>query len=208
MKNISAALILFVLTISCVADKKTHKELESEVLCEILPQLTHKFMATILPSPQIPSDTFEAESFTNEDVHKYIEKQKDSVRQRAQKKNKIKIALNSFLTPLRKNDFDTIYQKEIILDRLSKRKIMKNELLVSTLDISLFDDDIFKFINAYEFITTHKLSAILTVSRICFNKEKNKAYFLLSPISCMPGTFQIIAEKKNNIWVLKDIIEN
>ena len=207
-------LFLFCITLlSCTEKEKTYEELESEVLCDVLPQLAHEFVMTKLPPPPPPEKDYEKYNYkplSTEDFIKFVENQKDSIKILANEKHKYRIGI---IDTLRGIDF-TYYKKEFpkylndfttIFDSLDYRKINKNEVKNSTLLINLYTS---KFLPHFANNHNHDEHTIVSISRVVLNKNKDKAFFNLSNGGCVPYEFKIISEKKNNKWVVKEIIEN
>ena len=134
-----------------------------------------------------------------------INKQRDSLKRLALQYHKIEIGLNTTMFSINKSEFDSIYQKEIVFASLQERKVIKSEILKSSLKIKLLDNDTIASMG--EFIFDRDISAMVSVTRVFFNKDKSKAFFKLYPFGCLPYTVEIISEKKNGKWVSKEIKE-
>jgi hypothetical protein len=193
-----------VLSSSCAPKEKTYEELEAEVLCDVLPQLAHEFIMTNLPPPPPEEKDYEKYNYkplSKEEFIEYIKIQKDSIKLLANQKHRITISIIDNLFELEKKDFKTnqnIFYRKSIIDRFIK----DNELINSTIKLELKHFDSVSKWKHFE-----ENSALIRASRVYINKHKNKAYFELYPFGSMPTNFKIISEKKNNKWVVKEIIK-
>ena len=106
---------------------------------------------------------------------------------------------------LKKTELKTDNQNIISNDSLMERKFQQNELSNSTLKINFLEND--TIANLGEFINDNEIKSLSSVSRVLFNDEKTIAIFKLYPFGCLPSSIEIVSEKKNNKWVVKEIIE-
>lgn len=188
--------------------EKTYEELEAEVLCDVLPQIIVKLISLKLPPPPPPNEDFEKpndKSLLDEEMIESINKQRDSLRKLALEYHKIEIGLNTTMFPINKSELDSIFQKYIVLDSLKEREIKNNEIVKSSLKIKLLDNDTIASMG--EFIFDRDLSAMVSVTRVFFNKDKSKAFFKLYPFGCLPYTIEVVSEKKNSKWFSKQILK-
>ena len=58
-----------------------------------------------------------------------------------------------------------------------------------------------------EFIKDPEIKALSSVTRVLFNDNKTKAFFKLYPFGCLPYSVEIVSEKVNNKWLVKEIIK-
>lgn len=210
MKRSLFVLIISICFFSCQekikAVQKTHEQYEAEVLCDVLPQIIVKFISLKLPPPPSPNEDFEKhndKSLLDEEMIESINKQRDSLRKLALEYHKIEIGLNTTMFPINKSELDSIFQKYIVLDSLKEREIKNNEIVKSSLKIKLLDNDTIASMG--EFIFDKDLSAMVSVTRVFFNKDKSRAFFKLYPFGCLPSTIEVVSEKKNGKWVSKEI---
>ena len=198
---VSIVLFLF----SCTEKEKTYEELEAEILCDVLPEVIHSFIQINLPPPPPPSlDSLEI-NFNIDSITKDIERQRDEIKKLAQEKNKIHIGLNSLMFSINKSEFRITNQRNISIDSLKERKFRSKELLNSTLKIKFVEND--TIADRGELIKDPQIKALSSVSRVLFNDKKTKAFFKLYPFGCLPYSIEIVSEKVNNKWVVKEIIE-
>ena len=198
---VSIVLFLF----SCTEKEKTYEELEAEILCDVLPEVIHSFIQINLPPPPPPSlDSLEI-NFNIDSITKDIERQRDEIKKLAQEKNKIHIGLNSLMFSINKSEFRITNQRNISIDSLKERKFRSKELLNSTLKIKFVEND--TIADRGEFIKDPQIKALSSVSRVLFNDKKTKAFFKLYPFGCLPYSIEVVSEKVNNKWVVKEIIE-
>ncbi|WP_264559854.1 hypothetical protein [Flavobacterium sp. N2270] len=200
-------LFLFCITLlSCTEKEKTYEELESEVLCDVLPQLAHEFVMTKLPPPPPPEKDYEKYNYkplSTEDFIKFVENRKDSIKILANEKHKINVGINLHMFSIKSKDFEL--RNKLKIDSLIERRYKNNELVKSTLKFKYFEPDSLRLKG--EFINDKDIAALISTSRVLFNSEMKEAYFKLYPFGCLPTKFKIISEKKNNKWVVKEIIE-
>ena len=198
---VSIVLFLF----SCNEKEKTYEELEAEILCDVLPEVIHSFIQINLPPPPPPSSDSLEINFNIDSITKDIERQRDEIKKLAQEKNKIHIGLNSLMFSINKSEFRITNQRNISIDSLKERKFRPKELLNSTLKIKFVEND--TIADRGEFIKDPQIKALSSVSRVLFNDKKTKAFFKLYPFGCLPYSIEIVSEKVNNKWVVKEIIE-
>ncbi|NHN25630.1 hypothetical protein FIA58_008065 [Flavobacterium jejuense] len=210
IKKIIFSLLLVLIFFNCQEKtkeaQKTYEQLEAAVLCDVLPQIIVKFISLKLPAPPPPNEDFEKhndKSLSDEKMIESINKQRDSLRKLALEFHKIEIGLNTTMFPINKSEFDSISQKQIVLHSLKEREIKNNEIVKSTLKIKLLENDTIASMG--EFIFDRNLSAMVSVTRVFFNKDKSKAFFKLYPFGCLPYTIEVVSEKKNGKWVSKEI---
>jgi len=208
MKKALSILTIVLFLFSCTEKEKTYEELEAEVLCDVLPQLAHEIIMTKLPPPPPPEEDYEKYNYkplSIEDFIKLREIQRDSVKLLAKKKHKINIGLNSLMFFVNKSEFKITNQRSISIDSLMERKFRPNELLNSTLKIKFVEND--TIADRGEFTKDPEIKALLSVTRVLFNDKKTKAFFKLYPFGCLPYSIEVVSEKVNNKWVVKEIIK-
>jgi hypothetical protein len=147
-------------------------------------------------------EKFNIEPLPIDDFEKIIETQKDRIKLLAKEKDKIHIGLNSLMFSTNKAEFKTINQNNIFIDSLIEREFRLNELLNSTLKIKFVENDTIAEMG--EFINDSEINALVSVTRVFFNDKKTKAFFKLYPYGCLPYSIEIVSEKLNNKWVVKD----
>ena len=205
MKKALSILSIVLFLFSCTEKEKTYEELEAEILCDVLPEVIHSFIQINLPPPPPPSlDSLEI-NFNIDSITKDIERQRDEIKKLAQEKNKIHIGLNSLMFSINKSEFRITNQRNISIDSLKERKFRSKELLNSTLKIKFVEND--TIADRGEFIKDPQIKALSSVSRVLFNDKKTKAFFKLYPFGCLPYSIEVVSEKVNNKWVVKEIIE-
>ena len=205
MKKALSVLSIVLFLFSCTEKQKSYEELEAEVLCDVLPEVIHSFIQINLPPPPPPSlDSLEI-NFNIDSITKDIERQRDEIKKLAQEKNKIHIGLNSLMFSINKSEFRITNQRNISIDSLKERKFRSKELLNSTLKIKFVEND--TIADRGEFIKDPQIKALSSVSRVLFNDKKTKAFFKLYPFGCLPYSIEVVSEKVNNKWVVKEIIE-
>ena len=205
MKKALSVLSIVLFFFSCTEKEKTYEELEAEVLCDVLPDVIHSFIQINLPPPPPPSSDSLEINFNIDSITKDIERQRDEIKKLAQEKNKIHIGLNSLMFSINKSEFRITNQRNISIDSLKERKFRSKELLNSTLKIKFVEND--TIADRGEFIKDPQIKALSSVSRVLFNDKKTKAFFKLYPFGCLPYSIEIVSEKVNNKWVVKEIIE-
>ncbi len=192
-------------TLSCTEKENTYEELEAEVLWDVLPEVIYPFIQINLPPPPPPSSDSLKFNLDNDSIIKDIKKQTDEIKKLAQEKHKIHIGLNSLMFPIKKSEFKTSNRNNISIDSLMERKFRKNELLNSTLKIKFVENDTIAVRG--EFIKDPEIKALSSVTRVLFNDNKTKAFFKLYPFGCLPYSVEIVSEKVNNKWLVKEIIK-
>ena len=208
MQKLLILSLLSLIFLSCTEKEKTYEELEAEVLCDVLPELAHEISMINLTPPPPPEEDYEKfnyEPLSIDDFEKIIETQKDTIKLLAKEKDKIHIGLNSLMFSTNKSEFKTINQNNIFIDSLREREFRLNELLNSTLKIKFVENDTIAEMG--EFINDSEISALVSVTRVFFNDKKTKAFFKLYPFGCLPYSIEIVSEKLNNKWVVKEIIK-
>ena len=205
MKKALSIITIVLFLFSCTEKQKTYEELEAEVLCDVLPDVIHSFIQINLPPPPPPSSDSLEINFNIDSITKDIERQRDEIKKLAQEKNKIHIGLNSLMFSINKSEFRITNQRNISIDSLKERKFRPKELLNSTLKIKFVEND--TIADRGEFIKDPQIKALSSVSRVLFNDKKTKAFFKLYPFGCLPYSIEIVSEKVNNKWVVKEIIE-
>ena len=205
MKKALSVLSIVLFFFSCTEKEKTYEELEAEVLCDVLPDVIHSFIQINLPPPPPPSSDSLEINFNIDSITKDIERQRDEIKKLAQEKNKIHIGLNSLMFSINKSEFRITNQRNISIDSLKERKFRPKELLNSTLKIKFVEND--TIADRGEFIKDPQIKALSSVSRVLFNDKKTKAFFKLYPFGCLPYSIEVVSEKVNNKWVVKEIIE-
>ena len=205
MKKALSIITIVLFLFSCTEKQKTYEELEAEVLCDVLPDVIHSFIQINLPPPPPPSSDSLEINFNIDSITKDIERQRDEIKKLAQEKNKIHIGLNSLMFSINKSEFRITNQRNISIDSLKERKFRSKELLNSTLKIKFVEND--TIADRGEFIKDPQIKALSSVSRVLFNDKKTKAFFKLYPFGCLPYSIEIVSEKVNNKWVVKEIIE-
>ena len=205
MKKALSVLSIVLFLFSCTEKQKSYEELEAEVLCDVLPDVIHSFIQINLPPPPPPSSDSLEINFNIDSITKDIERQRDEIKKLAQEKNKIHIGLNSLMFSINKSEFRITNQRNISIDSLKERKFRSKELLNSTLKIKFVEND--TIADRGEFIKDPQIKALSSVSRVLFNDKKTKAFFKLYPFGCLPYSIEVVSEKVNNKWVVKEIIE-
>jgi len=197
-------LVLIFTLFSC--KEKTYEELEAEVLCDILPQLAHEIIMTKLPPPPPPEEDYEKynyKPFSTEDFIKLKEIQKDSIKLLAKEKHKLVIGLNYNLLTINIKDFK--FKNKFKLVKLTQRRLKDDELEKSKVKFKYFEPDSVRLRG--EFINDEDISSLISTSRVLFNLGNNESFFELYPFGCMPYKIVIISKKKNNKWIVKEIIK-
>ncbi len=208
MKKALSIITIVLFLFACNEKEKTYEELEAEVLCDVLPQLAHEIIMTKLPPPPPPEEDYEKYNYkplSIEDFIKFREIQRDSVKLLAKKKYKIHIGLNSLMFFVNKSEFKITNQRMISIDSLMERKFRPNELLNSTLKIKFVEND--TIAERGEFINDSEIEALSSITRVLFNDKKTKAFFKLYPFSCSPRSIEVVSEKVNDKWLVKEIIK-
>ncbi len=205
MKKALSIITIVLFFFSCTEKEKTYEELEAEVLCDVLPEVIYPFIQINLPPPPPPSSDSLKFNLDNDSIIKYIKNQTDEIKKLAQEKHKIHIGLNSLMFPIKKSEFKTSNRNNIFIDSLMERKFRKNELLNSTLKIKFVEND--TIADRGEFIKDPEIKALSSVTRVLFNDNKTKAFFKLYPFGCLPYSVEIVSEKVNNKWLVKEIIK-
>lgn len=211
MRKIVLLFLFSITLLSCTEKEKTYEELEAEVLCDVLPQLAHEFVMTKLPPPPPPNLNLSQKELDEKfgenkyltDLIEYREKQKDSIKILANEKHKINVGINLHMFSIKSKDFEL--RNKLKIDSLIERRYRNNELVKSTLKFKYFEPDSLRLKG--EFINDKDIASLISTSRVLFNQEMKEAYFKLYPFGCFPTSFKIISEKKNNKWIVKEIIE-
>lgn len=205
MQKLFILTFFFIFLLSCTEKEKNYDELEAELLCDVLPEVIHSFIQINLPPPPPPSSDSLEINLNIDSITKDIERQRDEIKKLAQEKNKIHIGLNSLMFSVNKSEFKNRFQNIISVDSLMERKFRQKELLNSTLKIKFIENDMIAVRG--EFINDSEIKALSSVTRVLFNDKKTKAFFKLYPFGCLPYSIEIVSEKVNNKWVVKEIIE-
>ena len=205
MRKLILLTLFSLILISCKEKQKTYEALEVEVLCDVLPEVIRPFIQIDLPPPPPPSSDSLKIDLNNDSIIKDIEKQRAEIKKLIQQKHKVQIGLNSLMFSLKKTELKTYNQNIISVDSLIERKFQQNELSNSTLKINFVENDTIASLG--EFINDRENKALSSVTRVLFNDEKTIAIFKLYPFGCLPYSIEIISEKVNNKWVVKEIIK-
>ncbi len=205
MKKALSIITIVLFFFSCSEKEKTYEALEVEVLCDVLPEVIRPFIQIDLPPPPPPSSDSLKIDLNNDSIIKDIEKQRAEIKKLIQQKHKVQIGLNSLMFSLKKTELKTYNQNIISVDSLIERKFQQNELSNSTLKINFVENDTIASLG--EFINDRENKALSSVTRVLFNDEKTIAIFKLYPFGCLPYSIEIISEKVNNKWVVKEIIK-
>jgi hypothetical protein len=205
MRKLILLTLFSLILISCTEKEKTYEALEAEVLCDVLPEVILPLIQIDSSPPPLPSSDSLKINLDNDSIIKDIERKRDEIKKLVQQKYKIQIGLNSKMFSLKKTELKTNNQNIISDDSLMERKFQQNELSNSTLKIKFLEND--TITNLGEFINDNEIKSLSSVSRVLFNDEKTIAIFKLYPFGCLPSSIEIVSEKKNNKWVVKEIIE-
>ncbi|MCO6161786.1 hypothetical protein [Flavobacterium sp. NRK F7] len=213
MRKGTFILILSLFFINCKENTKTidktYEQLEAEVLCDVLPEIIPPFIQLDLVPPQPQSSDLLNkidETFSEDDsIVINLKSKLEYIKKLAKEKNKIYIGLNSLMFSINKSEFNCLNQNQIMFDSIKERKIRNNEIVKSTLKIKLLDNDTIASMG--EFILDRNLTAMISTTRVLFNKTKSKAYFKLHPFGCLPYSIEVMAEKINNKWTVKEIVK-
>jgi hypothetical protein len=204
MKKLLFLVLIFSL-FSC--KEKSYEELEAEVLCDVLPQLAHEIILPKLPPPPPPEEDYEKynyEPLSTQDFIKLIEIQKDSIKLLAKEKHKLVIGINYNLFSINSKNLE--FKNKFIIDTLTQRRLKNKELEKSKVKFKYFEPDSVRLKG--EFINDEDISSLISTSRVLFNSAKNQSFFELYPFGCMPYKIVIISKRKNNKWILKEIIKD
>lgn len=205
MRKLILLILFSLILISCTKKEKTYEALEAEVLCDVLPEVIRPFIQIDLPPPPPPSLDSLKINLNNDSITKDIERQRAEIKKLIQEKHKIQIGLNSLMFSLKKTELKTNNQNIISVDSLMERNFQQNELSNSTLKINFVENDTIASLG--EFINDRENKALSSVTRVLFNNEKTIAIFKLYPFGCLPYSIEIVSEKVNNKWVVKEIIK-
>jgi hypothetical protein len=212
MKKALSIITIVLFLFSCTEKQKTYEELEAEVLCDVLPEVIPEIGSLFIPPPPPPPDSLQNENYkisSDEEFLKLVNEEKEKIKKLAKQKNKYRIGI---IDTLRGIDF-TYYKNEFpkhfndfkpIFDSLEFRQVNKNEVKNSTLLINLYGS---KFLPNITSNHNHDEHTIVSISRVVINRNKDKAFFDLTNGGCIPDAFKIISIKKNNKWILKEIIK-
>lgn len=212
MKKALSIITIVLFFFSCSEKEKSYEELEAEVLCDVLPEVIPEIGGEFIPLPPPPPDSLQNENykiFSDEEFLKLVNEEKEKIKKLAKQKNKYRIGI---IDNLRGIDF-TYYKNEFpkhfndfkpIFDSLEFRQVNKNEVKNSTLLINLYGS---KFLPNITSNHNHDEHTIVSISRVVINRNKDKAFFDLTNGGCIPDAFKIISIKKNNKWILKEIIK-
>ena len=209
MKKALSILSIVLFLFSCTEKEKTYEELEAEVLCDVLPEVIPPFISISLlppPPPSLSSSNKIDETFSVDDsIIVNLKSRMENVKKLSKEKNKVYIGLNSLMFSVNKSEFKNRLQNIISVDSLMDRKFRPNELLNSTLKIKFVEND--TIADRGEFIKDPEIKALSSVTRVLFNDKKTKAFFKLYPFGCLPYSIEVVSEKVNNKWVVKEIIK-
>ena len=209
MKKALSILSIVLFLFSCTEKEKTYEELEAEVLCDVLPEVIPPFISISLlppPPPSLSSSNKIDETFSVDDsIIVNLKSRMENVKKLSKEKNKVYIGLNSLMFSVNKSEFKNRLQNIISVDSLMDRKFRPNELLNSTLKIKFVENDTIAYRG--EFIKDPEIKALSSVTRVLFNDKKTKAFFRLYPFGCLPYSIEVVSEKVNNKWVVKEIIK-
>ena len=212
MKKALSIITIVLFLFSCTEKEKTYEELEAEVLCDVLPEVIPEIGSLFIPPPPPMPDSLQNENYkisSDEEFFKLVNEEKEKIKKLAKQKNKYRIGI---IDTLRGIDF-TYYKNEFpkhfndfkpIFDTLDFRQINKNEVKNSTLLINLYGSEFLPHLTSNH---NHDEHTIVSISRVVINRNKDKAFFNLTKGGCIPYAFKIISIKKNNKWILKEIIK-
>ena len=213
MKKALSIITIVLFLFSCTEKEKTYEELEAEVLCDVLPEVIPEIGSLFIPPPPPMPDSLQNENYkisSDEEFFKLVNEEKEKIKKLAKQKNKYRIGI---IDTLRGIDF-TYYKNEFpkhfndfkpIFDTLDFRQINKNEVKNSTLLINLYGSEFLPHLTSNH---NHDEHTIVSISRVVINRNKDKAFFNLTKGGCIPYAFKIISIKKNNKWILKEIIKD
>lgn len=207
-------LTLFSLTlIFCKEKEKAYEALEAEVLCDVLPEVIPEIGSLSISPPPPPPDSLQNENYkisSDEEFFKLQNEEKEKIKKLAKQKHKYRIGIIDTLRGINftyyKNEFPKHFNDfKPIFDSLDFRHLNKNEVKNSTLLINLYGSEFLPHMTSNH---NHDEHTIVSISRVVINKNKDKAFFDLSKGGCVPYAFKIISIRKNNKWILKEIIKD
>lgn len=213
MRKLILLTLISITLISCTKKQKTYEALEAEVLCDVLPEVIPEIGSLSIPPPPPLPDSLQNENYkisSDEEFFKLQNEEKEKIKKLAKQKHKYRIGI---IDTLRGIDF-TYYKNEFpkhfndfkpIFDSLNFRHLNKNEVKNSTLLINLYGSEFLPHMTSNH---NHDEHTIVSISRVVINKNKDKAFFDLSNGGCVPYAFKIISIRKNNKWILKEIIKD
>ena len=199
-------IILPLLFVSCTQKEKTYEELEAEVFCDILPQIINESVSFTLPPPPLPDSIGSSKKSNNlksqDEIVRFINKKKDSIKSLAQIDKKLKVSIINDLFELEKNDVKL--SKELFnLNKIKNREIKIEELKESTLSFEVVEWD--SVLSSYY---SEKNLTLIRCSRVYFSANKKIAFFInTASYGGLPLNLNVLCKKKKNTWVVEKILK-
>ena len=196
-------------TLSCTVKEKTYEELESEVLCDVLPEVLErelKFYSVRIPPPQ------------KLDSLKYNEKQLDSIRRQDSLSwdkylKEYKVYYKNQLSKIRQYKkvqqkvLDTLlYVKKLSVDEtvylkseLDSRKVGLDEFNNSNINVNLVP-----YSNTFEGQDRNSGEQVLFFTRVLMDEKEENSFFTVFKFF---GTYHVFCRKtNNNKWEIRKVI--
>jgi hypothetical protein len=213
MKNCFTLLLISILLLSCTEKEKTYETLETEVLCDVLPEVIPEIGSLFIPPPPPPPDSLRNEDYkasSNEEFFKLVSAKKEKTKKLAKQKYKYRIGIIDTLRGIDFRYYKNVFPKHFndfkpIFDTIDFRQINKNEVKNSTLLINLYSSEFLPHLTSNH---NHDEHTIVSISRVVINKTKDKAFFNLTKGGCVVYNFKIVSIRKNDKWILKGIIKD
>lgn len=197
-------------TLSCTEKEKTYEELESEVLCDVLPEVLERelkfYSVKIPPPPQIL------------DSLKYNDKQLDSIRRQDSLSwdkylKEYRVYYKSQLSKIR--EYKKVQQKVLdtllYVKKLSTDEIvyLKNELDSRKVGLDEFNDsnisvNLVPYSNTFEGQDRNSGEQVLFFTRVLMDEKAENSFFSVFKFF---GTYHVYCRKiKNNKWEIRKVI--
>ena len=197
-------------TLSCTEKEKTYEELESEVLCDVLPEVLErelKFYSVKIPPPSQTLDSL-----------KYNDKQLDSIKKQdslswhTHLKN-YKVYYQNRLSKIRQYKkvqqkvLDTLlYVKKLSID---ETVYLKNELDSRKVELKEFNDSNIKvnlvsYSNTFEGQEINTGEKVLFLTRVLVDEKEENSFFTVFKFI---GTYHVFCRKgKDKKWKIRKVI--
>jgi len=219
MRKIVLLFLLSTTLLSCSEKEKTYEELETEVLCDVLPQIAKEYFEFTRfyhlppPPPDINNNkhlsTKEIDSINKQIDLLFVEynsknkNAKDSIIKLIQNDKKVTFGIVDTIWGLSKNEIPNSKNHFIpSKDSLLRRSIFSFEFEKSTLNVktisldSLFEGEIRNQPNV----------PLIALTRVLFDKKFKNAYFEVYKMYSNRKIFCVYSEEKQK-WVVKEIIK-
>jgi hypothetical protein len=214
MKKIVLLFLFCTTLLSCTEKEKTYEELEAEVLCDVLPQLSIEYnIDQFLRPPFPPRDSLKISksAYLKSKIIflESIKEKKTQLKEKLKVDKNFKIGIYNQMHEINNIEFTLLinrfsFSPLALIDSLKSRKIDDRMFMKSNQIITTYSKE--QMINV-EYLP-NKEDAFYLISRIVIDTNFKKVFFKIHYPGCISLNRIVLSEKKNNKWVVKEIIEN